>query len=62
MDNKMTSTAKSYKEFKKQMKVNKENKKHQELLKNKETFMPLKGYRIKVGEDTFILFEKEEIY
>ena len=62
MDNKMTSTAKSYKEFKKQIKVNKENKKHQELLKNKETFMQLKGYRIKVGEDTFILFEKEEIY
>ena len=24
--------------------------------------MQLKGYRIKVGEDTFILFEKEEIY
>ena len=40
----------------------KENKKSQELLKNKEKFMNLKGYRIKVGEDTFILFEKEEIY
>ena len=26
MDNKMSSTAKSYKEFKKQIKVNKENK------------------------------------
>ena len=56
MDNKMSSTAKSYKEFKNQIKVNKGNK------KNKETFMQLKGYRIKVGEDTFILFENEEIY
>ena len=59
MFNKMSSTAKSYKENKKQIN---ENKKNQELLKNKEKFMELKGCRIKVGEDTFILFEKEDIY
>ena len=66
MDNKMSSPAMLCKENKKQIKENKkqikENKKNQELLKNKEKFMNLKGYRIKVGEDTFILFEKEEIY
>ena len=33
-----------------------------ELMKNKENFMNLKGYRIKVGEDNIILFEKEEDY
>ena len=43
-------------------KQSKENIKSLELLKNKEKFMNLKGYRIKVGEDTFILFEKEEDY
>ena len=59
MFNKMSSPAMLCKKNKKQIK---ENKKSQELLKNKEKFMNLKGYRIKVGEDTFILFEKEEIY
>ena len=49
MDNKMPSTAKSCKEDKK-------------LLKEKEKFMKLKGYRIKVGEDTFILFKNEAFY
>ena len=33
-----------------------------EFLKNKENFLNLKGYSIKVGEDTYILFEKEEDY
>ena len=59
MFNKMSSPAMLCKKNKKQ---SKENKKSQELLKNKEKFMNLKGYRIKVGEDTFILFEKEEDY
>ena len=59
MFNKMSSPTMLCKKNKKQIK---ENKKSQELLKNKEKCMNLKGYRIKVGEDTFILFEKEEIY
>ena len=46
----------------KNKKQSKEKIKSQELLKNKEKFMNLKGYKIKVGEDTFILFEKEDIY
>ena len=45
----------------KNKKQSKEKIKSQELLKNKEKFMNLKGYKIKVGEDTFILFEKEDI-
>ena len=52
----MSSPAKLCKKNKKQIKENKK------LLENKEKFMNLKGYRIKVGEDTFILFEKEEDY
>ena len=59
MDNKMTSHAKFCNENKKQ---SKENIKSIRLLKNKEKFMNLKGFRIKVGVDTFILFEKEEYY
>ena len=59
MVNKMSSSAKlSYKIEKK----SKEKIESVELLKNKENFMNLKGYRIKVGEDSFILFEKEEDY
>ena len=54
----MSSPVKYCKENKKQIK---ENIKTQELIKNKEKFMNLKGYRIKVGEDSYILFEKEEI-
>ena len=59
MDNKMSGAAKFCNKNKKQ---SKENIKSQELLKTKEKFMNLKGFRIKVGEDTFILFEKEEHY
>ena len=50
----MSSPAKLCKKNKKQSKEN------IELLNNKEKFMNLKGYRMKVGEDTFILFEKED--
>ena len=56
MDNKMSSHAKFCNENKKQ---SKENIKSIRLLKNKEKLMNLKGFRIKVGEGTFILFEKE---
>ena len=58
MDNKMSSTAKSCKENKKI----KENEKNYEIIKTKEKFMKLKGYRIKVGEDTFLLFKNEAFY
>ena len=39
----------------------KKNNKKQKLTK-KEKFMNLKGYRIKVGEDTYILFKNEAFY
>ena len=32
------------------------------FLKNKEKFFKLKGYRITVGENGYILFDKEEDY
>ena len=60
MFNKMTNTAKSRKEIKKQIK--KDKKKNCRLLKNKENFMKMRGYRIKVGEDSYILFKNEEYY
>ena len=60
MFNKMTNTAKFRKEIKKQIKKGK--KKNRRLLKNKEHFMKMRGYRIKVGEDSYILFENEEYY
>ena len=56
----MTNTAKSRKEIKKQIK--KDKKKNRRLLKNKENFMKMRGYKIKVGEDSYILFENEEYY
>ena len=31
-------------------------------MKNKENFMKMRGYRIKVGEDSYILFKNEEYY
>ena len=64
MDNKMSSTAKSCKENKKVYELIKikENKKNYELIKTKEKFMKLKGYRIKVGEDTFIPYKNEAFY
>ena len=61
MDNKMSNISKFYKVFKKQNNVNKKNNKKQKLTK-KEKFMNLKGYRIKVGEDTYILFKNEAFY
>ena len=56
MFNKMSSPVKSCKENKKQIK---ENEKSQELLKNKEKFMNLKGYRIKVGKIVFSYLKKK---
>ena len=50
MDNKMSSTAKSCKENNKKICI------------KKEKFMKLEGYRIKVGEDTYILFKNEAFY
>ena len=61
IDNKMLNTTKFYNVFKKQNKINKKNNKKQKLTK-KEKFMNLKGYRIKIGEDTYILFENEAFY
>ena len=48
MDNKMTSTANSSKENSKYDEITKieENRKNYELIKTKEKFMKLKGYRI----------------
>ena len=59
MDNK-----KSYKENNKYDEITKieENRKNYELIKTKEKFMKLKGYRIKVGKDTFLLFKNEAFY
>ena len=64
MDNEMTSTANSSKVNNKYDEITKieENRKNYELIKTKEKFMKLKGYRIKVGKDTFLLFKNEAFY
>ena len=59
MVNKMSSSTKLCNKIEKQ---SKEKIESVELFKNKENFMNLKGYRLTVGEDSFILFEKEEDY
>ena len=60
MVNKMSSPAKLCNENVMQSKTEKSG--GVELMKNKENFMNLKGYKIKVSKDNIILFEKEEDY
>ena len=59
MDNKMTSSARYCKE---KMKRKAKERRDVEVMKERRAFLKMEGYRFKVDECSYILFESEEDY